>query len=128
MRDLWALGTEKGAVAMVKAPEHATRYTYQKGCRCLPCRASNANYQARLRQIHREERRPLGAYQTAQDAARLVRSLLLERYTKRALATKAGLERHTLKLKPSQRVRLSTVLRVRHAYRMLIGPDEATVS
>ncbi len=103
---------------------HGHRADYQAGCRCLPCRASEACYRADLRQQHREHRQPLGAIVTAQDAAQLVRSLLLERYTKQALAAHAGVERHTLiQLKPSQRVRLSTVLRVRRAYRILMGQE-----
>jgi hypothetical protein len=59
-----------------------------------------------------------------QDAARLVRALLIERFSKRELAERAGLDQRCLKLTAGSHVRLSTVLRVRRLYKLLMVEPE----
>lgn len=100
---------------------HGERATYKTGCKCTPCRAAEARYRSDLRHAKHQA---LGALVRAEDAARMVKSLLAERYQRQQIAQVAGLHRHRLKLKPSQRVRLSTVLRVRLAYRKLMGGEQ----
>jgi len=100
---------------------HGVRRTYQAGCRCKACAAAEAGYRAELRRLARTGRPPLGALVRAGDAARIVRALLVERFTRRRVADEAGLERHTVRLSPSSRVRLSTILRLRRTARRLLG-------
>ena len=108
---------------------HGLRKSYQAGCHCVSCRAANSQYIAHLRQCHHEGRAPLGALVPAADAARLVRRLLLERYSQRRLAQESGTERHTLQMTSSQLKRLKTVLKVRRSYRRLMidGPEQPYV-
>jgi isochorismate hydrolase len=108
--------------------EHGTRASYQAGCACTRCRASNAAYIAGLRRQYRQHRTPLGHTVTAAEAAQHVKALLRERWSERDLAARAGLHPHTLRLTPESRVRLKTVLKVRRAYRLLMtdGPGDVT--
>jgi hypothetical protein len=109
---------------MTPEPRHGERRTYQAGCLCPACRAAEAAYRTTLRQGHRAGRRPLGALVPAREAARLVQRLLVERFTRCQLAAHAGLERHAVPVTAGQVVRWRTVLRIRRAWRLLIGPDE----
>lgn len=54
---------------------------------------------------------------------RRLQALLTERYTRRALAPRLGLHPNTLTLTAEQRIRLSTVLKLRRGYRMLLGDN-----
>lgn len=103
---------------------HGTRTRYQlTGCRCLPCRASNAQYMRGLRRQHLKGHTPLGTLTTAADARKLVRAFLTECWSKRQLAPQVGVERKTLRLAPDQRIRLKTLLKLRRGYRILMGTE-----
>lgn len=71
--------------------EHAKRATYQAGCRCLPCRTANADYQARYRRRLAEGKPMLGSVISGHSTAQRVRSLLGEGYGGRSLARLLGL-------------------------------------
>lgn len=102
---------------------HGDRRQYQLGCSCPLCKAAEARYRTHLRSLHRAGTVPLGALVAARDAARLVRALLSEAYTRRDLGAYLGCHRQRLPRLAKQRVRLRTVLRVRWGYRRLMGPE-----
>lgn len=107
---------------MTAGSAHGVRWTYQQGCKCVPCRAAEARYRSELRKRHAKGLPILGSILPAADAARMVRSIQIEGYRRRQLAEQAGLHRNTLPgLKPSQLVQLRTILRVKRAYRIMIG-------
>ena len=80
---------------------HGVRATYQaQGCRCLPCRASEATYRANLRRQHAKGIQPLGARISAQEAGKIIRALLTEQWSKAQIARELGLKTAILQLKP----------------------------
>lgn len=106
-------------------PSHGTRARYQRGCTCLPCKASEAAYRAKIRQQHREGKPPLGTMMSAVEAWRRIRQLKIEGISRRELSKRLGLHPRTLRVHP-EFVRLKTILRIRHIYRQLVlteGPD-----
>jgi len=101
---------------------HGQRRTYQAGCRCLPCKAANARAEANRRAAHRQGRRPLGSKTSPVEAARLVRVLLRERYTRRQIAQALGLKSGRLRLHP-EAITVAKYLRLKRFYRQAMGDD-----
>lgn len=104
---------------------HGTRQTYQAGCHCVPCRAAEATYRAGLRRQHARGKLPLGATISAVEAWRRIRQLQVERVSRTELSRRLGLQPRPLRVHPD-RVKLRTLLRIRHLYRQLVleGPDQ----
>lgn len=72
---------------MGEGERHGIRAAYKRGCRCLPCRAANAAYEA-LR--YRRRCRGETAVSRTIEARRRVRQLEREGYTKPRIAKLAG--------------------------------------
>jgi hypothetical protein len=107
------------------APDHGTRARYQLGCRCLPCRASNACYIAQLRGRKARGLPLLGALISPVEARRRIRQLKLEGYTETRIAQMVGWRDRHLQCTAHARIRLRTLLRIRRvaAFAMLEGVD-----
>lgn len=74
---------------------HGSRSTYQGGCRCTPCRAANAAYEAIYRAAKLRRQLMPGAIVRAPDAARQLRLLVTEYESRAALARRLGFkDRH----------------------------------
>jgi hypothetical protein len=104
-------------------PNHGTRKQYQTGCRCLLCRAANAEYQATLRVQQAKGLTPLGRLVPAGGLQRRLRTLLLEQYHRTEIARALGLHPATLRLH-RKRVRYRTALLVERLYRDAQGETD----
>lgn len=89
------------------------RSSYQAGCRCVPCRAAEAIYRAKLRKRKAKGLPLLGALISPVEARRRIRQLKGEGYTKARIADMAGWKNRHVQLGRQQRLRLATVLRIR---------------
>jgi hypothetical protein len=95
---------------------HGTRSAYQTcACRCTPCRAANAAYEAARRHRHANGLPMLGSVVSAVETWRQLRLLTTEYDTEAALATRLGLKDGRLRY-GRQRIRLRTMLKVRARY------------
>lgn len=105
---------------------HGTRSSYQAGCDCLPCKAAEAAYRADLRRRHLKRLPILGALVSPVEARRRVRQLKLEEYTVARIAQLAGWRNGRVQLGQRERIRLSTLVRIRRVARfaMLEGADK----
>lgn len=100
--------------------QHGTRHCYQYDhCRCTPCRAANAAYQARLRRARAQGRQPLGTLVPAVDAWRKIRQMQAEHVRKSDVARRLGYRQPMLQWDRA-RMRLRTVLKVRRLFRLLM--------
>lgn len=106
-------------------PDHGTRSRYQAGCRCLPCRAAEAGYRARLRSRQVRGLPTLGMLISPKQAARRIRQLKGEGYTAARIAQLAGWKDRHVRLDRGLRIRLATHVRIRRVavYAMLEGDD-----
>lgn len=105
--------------------QHGTRPDYQKGCRCTPCRAAEAAYRHQLRAKHLKGLPVLGQLVSASEAWARIRILKQEGFVP-AQITGWRDPRH-LPLRsftPGQRVRLSTLLRLRRLCQLYLIQDE----
>lgn len=91
---------------------HGTRKAYKLGCRCLLCKAANADYQRQLYAASKQGKPPLGSYVPASEVWRRIKQLKAERVSRALLAKQRGLKRAKLDVHP-ERVRLKTLLRFR---------------
>lgn len=72
-------------------PQHGTRARFRKGCRCRPCRAANAAYEAlRVRRKLWAKPGEGTPREWAVEARRRVRQLEIEGYPKSRIAKMAG--------------------------------------
>ncbi|HYX83239.1 MAG TPA: hypothetical protein VE714_12645 [Gemmatimonadales bacterium] len=112
---------------MPRPGDHGQRRTYQAGCRCTPCRASEATYRRTLRRQHAQGRPPLGATIRAVDAWRRIRSLKAERFTQAEIARRLGLKTPVLQLSGDV-ITLRNHLKIRRLARQLlsVAPDLST--
>lgn len=102
--------------------EHGTRARYRAGCRCLPCRAANAAYDAWLYQQHKIGKRPLGAAVPARRAWEQARRLLIEGFTPGELARLLGTVRVLRFSRQGRgRITLRTALKVQRIYRAFMA-------
>lgn len=118
------------------AVDHGTRSRYQAGCRCVPCRAAEAIYRAKLRKRKVKGLPPVGRVVSAIEARRRVRQLLREGYTRARLAEMAGRKGghlppvlSNMRIDPKRAgIRLRTHLLIRRIAieAMLEGVDEAS--
>lgn len=113
---------------------HGTRACYQNhGCRCTPCKAANADYEAQRVKDKAAGQQRLDAICTPQAAARAVqqvKSMRAEKITGRAINRLDGLKDHALVVQPSGKMRWRKVLRIQRRYRLQMQedrdrPDEA---
>lgn len=77
---------------------HGTRSSYQLGCRCLRCRAAEAQYRTLLRRRHVMGQVLAGAYVPAREARALIRRLLPDFLSRANLARALGLRAPMLRL------------------------------
>ena len=70
-------------------PAHGTRARYQLGCHCTPCAAANAAYAQAWTRGQRSARTLVDARQ----ARRRIRILLIEGFTRQAIAQEIGSRR-----------------------------------
>lgn len=96
------------------AREHGHRTTYQYGCRCTPCRAANASYEAEYRLRKARHEPILGATINASETWRQLRLLTTEYETEAALSRRLGLR--SGRLRYGQRVTVRTARRVQRLY------------
>ena len=97
---------------------HGTRKTYQShGCRCTPCRATNAEYQTAYRDRKRRGLPMLGSVVSAVETWRQLRLLTTEYETEAALAQRLGLKGGRIRY-GRQRIRLKTALKIRARYQL----------
>jgi len=108
---------------------HGRRSTYWRGCRCLACRAANAEYQAR-RRAHLARGRALpGVAVQGHDTARLIRSLLAEGFPARRLGPLVGVHERTIRAHTGSRpVERRVAARVRWLWLMFQGQAGAESS
>ena len=99
----------------VERNRHGTRTLYQAGCRCLLCRAANAQYSAALRQRRLHGRAVLGTLVPAHQVHRLLRRLLAEYGTVRRLLQAVGVSRWP----GAAQVRRRTAARVARLWRQV---------
>lgn len=108
---------------------HGTRATYQAtGCRCTPCRAANAAYEAAYRDRKRRGLPMLGSVVSAVETWRQLRLLTTEYESKRALSERLGCRNQHLQY--SARVTRRTAARVYRLYQLdiLAGlPNQSAV-
>lgn len=104
---------------------HGQRRTYQAGCRCLPCRAAEAAYRARLRGAQARGLPTLGMLVSPKQAARRIRQLKGEGYTAARIAQMAGWKDRHVRLDRGLRIRLGTWLRIRRVARFAMLEGEA---
>lgn len=97
--------------------DHGTRSLYQRGCRCLLCRAAEAAYRADLRRQQAHGKLQMGALVDARAMWRLIAVLLNEQYRKGQLALLLGMKRPILRLGRAKVTR-ETDLKVRRLYRL----------
>lgn len=109
--------------------QHGTRPSYQAGCRCTPCRAANAHYEAAYRDRKRRGLPMLGSVVSAVETWRQLRLLTTEYETEAALAQRLGYRDRKLRL--GSRITLRTARRVQQRYQLDIlsglSDDAATV-
>lgn len=103
---------------------HGQRRTYAQGCRCRPCKVSNAAYQQRLVARKRAGRPMPGAKVDAKETWKLIHRLMAERFTKAMIARALGLRGKSLKLHPD-RVTVRNALKVRRLFRQRMGEPPA---
>lgn len=100
---------------------------YRSGCRCLPCRAANADYERHRLLAHQRGRPLLGTLVPAADAARKVRQLQIEGITKAAIARALGLKHPILQLHtgPDAKATRRLVLKIQRFWRLKMaeGPN-----
>lgn len=104
---------------------HGTRKTYQAGCRCCPCRAANAQYEAARAADKAAGRQRLGCIIPAAEARKRVNQMKSEKISGRAINRQNGLKDHALVLHPSG-ITVRKLLRIRRIYRLHMtgeGPD-----
>jgi hypothetical protein len=102
---------------------HGTIACYKRaGCRCTPCKAANAAYQAALRRRKLEGRPILGSHVDAKPAWRWIAALRVERYTNSRIAQLLGLKAPELQLH-TERITLKNLLKVHRLYRLLVRED-----
>lgn len=109
-------------IALTEA--HGTRRHYKAGCHCVPCRAAEAAYRARLRQLHARDRQPLGTVVSASETWKRIRSLRAEHLTDSEISRRLGLRRRGLRV-ATDRVTLITALKVRRLCRSLLMDERA---
>lgn len=94
---------------------HGDRRGYWNGCRCTPCRAANAAYQATYQHRRRHGFPILGALVNAVETWRQLRLLTKEYDTEAALAERLGIRSGRLRY-GRRTIRLSTARRIRQQY------------
>jgi hypothetical protein len=99
--------------------EHGTRGGYTQGCRCLKCRAANAQYIADYRQHKRANKVLLGATIASEAARRLLEHLHREHLTKTAVARALGLRSPGLKV--HARITVRRHLLIKRLHRMYMS-------
>lgn len=106
---------------------HGTRACYQRmGCRCLPCKAANARYEAARAKDKAAGKQRLGAIISPSEAMKRVKQMKAERISGRAINRQNGLKDHALVLHPSG-ITVRKLLRIRRIYRLHMtgeGPDQ----
>lgn len=105
---------------------HGTRSCYQRGCRCLPCKAAEAAYRSQLRRQQTRARRPLGALIPASEAWARIRVLTQEGFSQRRMSRELGSAHGHAPVRaftPATRIRLLTLLRLRAACARYLIPD-----
>lgn len=105
-----------GRRATDSEPSHGARSRYQQGCRCTPCRSSNAAYEAAYRDRKRRGLPMLGSVVSAVETWRQLRLLTTEYESAAALAQRLGCRNRHLQY--GDRVTLRTVLRIRRVYQL----------
>ena len=100
--------------------EHGLRVVYQRGCRCLPCRAAEARYRATLRRQDLRGEVPLGRTVPAGLLWRRVRTLILEGLSEEAICRALGVKALHF---GQDRVTVGSQLRVERLYRRVVGED-----
>ncbi len=98
-------------------PTHGTRASYRAGCRCTPCKAANATYQAIRRARLARSKRLLGQRVPAAPAWRLVAALIREGFTRGQIAQLMGCRRPILELNP-ETVELASLAKLKQIYRV----------
>lgn len=100
--------------------EHATRAMYQAGCRCLRCRAAEAQYRQQLRGLIARGQLPRGRRVPAGWVWRRVRALEAEGYSREQIAAALGLQSRTLQV-DHRRVTVALQLSIERFYRWAQG-------
>ncbi len=115
---------------LARERRHGERRHYQAGCRCLPCRAANAQYLAHWRRLRVEGRAPLGRLVPATRVHTWMKVLRLEHFRRadvmRAIGHHPANYAH---LRQRAYVTLRTAVRLARVYRtrVLENPDEAVL-
>jgi len=108
-------------------PDHGTRACYQQqACRCTPCRAANATYQADLRKLKAQGKQPAGATIRAVLLWQVIRRLKKEHLTQRELAQRLGFKAPQLQFSRTK-VRRITAAKVGHVLRALMAEGDPDV-
>lgn len=107
---------------------HATRASYQAGCRCVSCRSANAAYEVDYRRLKAEGRSSLGIRIPAARTHILMKVIRGEHWSNhRAGRDLFGSYRAYCKVRRASRVTLRTALRVGRFYRqMVLEPGESS--
>lgn len=96
---------------------HGTRPTYQRGCRCCPCRAANAAYVAQWAKDTAAGKVRLGSIIAPGEAQKRIRQMKAEHLSGRAIIRLSGLKDHALVLHPNG-ITVRKLLRIRRLYRL----------
>ena len=105
---------------------HGTRATYQRdACRCLPCKAANASYQATLRRLKLRGQQPLGSLISTAHVQALVDGMLIEHFTFAEIARRIGLRCQRFRLQ-TDRVTVRRYLQLRRVYRQAMQDHGST--
>lgn len=105
---------------------HGTRHQYRRGCKCLPCRAANAQYVAGYREDRRAGKMRLGARVSPQEARKRVEQMLIER-VKVWEALGITRERQDRRLCPKA-ITIRKLLKIRRLYRLTMLEDRGRES
>jgi hypothetical protein len=99
-------------------PDHGTRARYQtRSCRCTPCRAANALYEADRARDKAAGTVRMGTVISGAEAQKRIRQMKAEKISGRAINRQNGLKDHAFVLHPSG-VTWRKLLRIRRIYRL----------
>lgn len=103
---------------------HGHRTTYQDGCRCVPCKAANAQYQRALYALRQQGKAPMGSFVDAGTVRKLVKGMLIEGFTFAEIARRLGVKCERFRV-CTDKVTVRKFLQVRRLYRAisLEGPE-----
>ena len=102
------------------AARHGTRACYQQsGCRCTPCRAANAAYEAQRAADKAAGKIRLGMIVNGAEAMKRIKQLKAEKISGRALNRLHGLKNHAFVLHDGG-ITLRKLYRIRRTYRLFM--------